>query len=124
MDSILVFDDFKHCFRELDTSNYNDYLVVGSVFFTIFSIPVGLLLGFLIAKYGFNWLVEQGNLVSVSYTHLDVYKRQEYIQGIKEYENTNVEQPAVDTSEYLYDIDFSDVVGQESIKRGMEIRCV
>lgn len=42
----------------------------------------------------------------------------EYIQGIKEYENTNVEQPAVDTSEYLYDIDFSDVVGQESIKRG------
>lgn len=39
----------------------------------------------------------------------------EYIQGIKEYENTNVEQPAVDTSEYLYDIDFSDVVGQESI---------
>lgn len=45
----------------------------------------------------------------------------EYIQGIKEYENTNVEQPAVDTSEYLYDIDFSDVVGQESIKRGMEI---
>lgn len=34
MDSILVFDDFKHCFRELDTSNYNDDLVVGSVFFT------------------------------------------------------------------------------------------
>ena len=33
MDSILVFDDFKHCFRELDTSNYNDDLVVGSVFF-------------------------------------------------------------------------------------------
>ena len=29
MDSILVFDDFKHCFRELDTSNYNDDLVVG-----------------------------------------------------------------------------------------------
>ena len=28
MDSILVFDDFKHCFRELDTSNYNDDLVV------------------------------------------------------------------------------------------------
>ncbi len=26
MDSILVFDDFKHCFRELDTSNYNDDL--------------------------------------------------------------------------------------------------
>ena len=48
----------------------------------------------------------------------------EYIQGIKEYENTNVEQPAVDTSEYLYDIDFSDVVGQESIKRGMEIACI
>ena len=34
MDSILVFDDFKHCFMELDTSNYNDDLVVGSVFFT------------------------------------------------------------------------------------------
>ena len=34
MDSILVFDDFKHCFRELDTLNYNDDLVVGSVFFT------------------------------------------------------------------------------------------
>lgn len=34
MDSILVFDDFKHYFRELDTSNYNDDLVVGSVFFT------------------------------------------------------------------------------------------
>lgn len=34
MDSILVFDDFKHCFRKLDTSNYNDDLVVGSVFFT------------------------------------------------------------------------------------------
>ena len=33
MNSILVFDDFKHCFRELDTSNYNDDLVVGSVFF-------------------------------------------------------------------------------------------
>lgn len=34
------------------------------IFLTIFSIPVGLLLGFLIAKCGFNWLVEQGNLVS------------------------------------------------------------
>ncbi len=34
------------------------------MFLTIFSIPVGLLLGFLIAKCGFNWLVEQGNLVS------------------------------------------------------------
>ena len=31
------------------------------IFLTIFSIPVGLLLGFLIAKCGFNWLVEQGN---------------------------------------------------------------
>ena len=28
------------------------------------SIPLGLLLGFLIAKVSFNWLVEQGNLVS------------------------------------------------------------
>ena len=46
------------------------------MFLTISSITVGLLLGFLIAKCGFNWLVEQGNLVSVSYTHLDVYKRQ------------------------------------------------
>lgn len=34
MNSILVFDDFKHSFRELDTSNYNDDLVVGTVFFT------------------------------------------------------------------------------------------
>ena len=34
------------------------------MFLTISSIPVGLLLGFLIAKCGFNWLVEQGNLVS------------------------------------------------------------
>ena len=34
------------------------------IFLTIFSIPVGLLFGFLIAKCGFNWLVEQGNLVS------------------------------------------------------------
>ena len=34
MDSILVFDDFKHCFRKIDTSNYNDDLVVGTVFFT------------------------------------------------------------------------------------------
>lgn len=34
MDSILVFDDFKHCFRKLDISNYNDDLVVGTVFFT------------------------------------------------------------------------------------------
>lgn len=28
------------------------------------SIPLGLLFGFLIAKVSFNWLVEQGNLVS------------------------------------------------------------
>lgn len=34
MDSIIVFDDFKRCFRELDASNYNDDLVVGTVFFT------------------------------------------------------------------------------------------
>ena len=34
------------------------------IFLTFFSIPVGLLFGFLIAKCGFNWLVEQGNLVS------------------------------------------------------------
>ena len=34
------------------------------MFLTISSIPVGSLLGFLIAKCGFNWLVEQGNLVS------------------------------------------------------------
>ncbi len=34
MDSIIVFDGFKRCFRELDASNYNDDLVVGTVFFT------------------------------------------------------------------------------------------
>ena len=34
MDSIIVFDNFKRCFRELDASNYNDDLVVGTVFFT------------------------------------------------------------------------------------------
>ena len=28
MDSIVVFDDYKRCFRELDSSNYNDDLVV------------------------------------------------------------------------------------------------
>ena len=33
MNSIVVFDDFKRCFRELDTSNYNDDLVVGTIFF-------------------------------------------------------------------------------------------
>ena len=37
------------------------------IFLTFFSIPVGLLFGFRIAKCGFNWLVEQGK---------DVYKRQ------------------------------------------------
>ena len=40
---------------------YEPYM---GIFLTIFSIPVGLLLGFLIANCGFNWLVEQGNLVS------------------------------------------------------------
>ena len=33
MDSIVVFDDYKRCFRELDSSNYNDDLVIGTVFF-------------------------------------------------------------------------------------------
>ena len=33
MDSIVVFDDYKRCFRELDSSNYDDDLVVGTVFF-------------------------------------------------------------------------------------------
>ena len=62
-------------------------------------------------------LVQGISVIGVS----SLQETMEYIQGIKEYENTNVRKPAVDTSEYLYDIDFSDVVGQESIKRGMEI---
>ena len=46
------------------------------IFLTIFSIPVGLLLGFLIAKYGFNWLVEQGNLVSTQTGSMGVQNQQ------------------------------------------------
>ncbi len=34
------------------------------IFLAVSSIPLGLLFGFLIAKCSFNWLVEQGNLVS------------------------------------------------------------
>ena len=41
-----------------------------------FSIPVGLLLGFLIAKCGFNWLVEQGNLVSTQTGSMGVQNQQ------------------------------------------------
>lgn len=33
MNSIAVFDDFKCCFRELDTTNYNDDIIVGVIFF-------------------------------------------------------------------------------------------
>lgn len=62
-------------------------------------------------------LVQGISVIGVS----SLQETMEYIQGIKEVENMNVKQPAVDTSEYMYDIDFSDVVGQESIKRGMEI---
>ena len=62
-------------------------------------------------------LVQGISVIGVS----SLQETMEYIQGIKEYENTNVKQPAGDASEYLYDIDFSDVAGQESIKRGMEI---
>lgn len=46
------------------------------IFLTIFSIPVGLLLGFLIAKCGFNWLVEQGNLVSTGTGSMGVPNQQ------------------------------------------------
>ena len=46
------------------------------IFLTIFSIPVGLLLGFLIAKCGFNWLVEQGNLVSTQTDAMGVQNQQ------------------------------------------------
>ena len=31
--SVLVYDDFHDCFRSLDTTNYNDDIVVGTVFF-------------------------------------------------------------------------------------------
>ncbi len=43
---------------------------------TISSIPVGLLFGFLIAKCGFNWLVEQGNLVSTGTGSMGVQNQQ------------------------------------------------
>ena len=46
------------------------------IFLTISSIPVGLLLGFLIAKCGFNWLVEQGNLVSTGTDSMGVQNQQ------------------------------------------------
>ena len=46
------------------------------IFLTFFSIPVGLLLGFLIAKCGFNWLVEQGNLVSTGTDSMGVQNQQ------------------------------------------------
>ena len=46
------------------------------MFLTISSIPVGLLLGFLIAKCGFNWLVEQGNLVSTGTGSMGVQNQQ------------------------------------------------
>ena len=46
------------------------------MFLTISSIPVGLLLGFLIAKCGFNWLVEQGNLVSTQIGSMGVQNQQ------------------------------------------------
>ena len=46
------------------------------MFLTISSIPVGLLLGFLIAKCGFNWLVEQGNLVSTGTSSMGVQNQQ------------------------------------------------
>ena len=46
------------------------------MFLTIFSIPVGLLFGFLIAKCGFNWLVEQGNLVSTQTGSMGVQNQQ------------------------------------------------
>lgn len=62
-------------------------------------------------------LVQGISVIGVS----SLQETMEYIQGIKEFANTNVKQPACDASEYMYDIDFSDVVGQESIKRGMEI---
>mgnify|MGYP001046405669 CR=1 FL=1 len=66
-------------------------------------------------------LVQGISVIGVSSLKETMEYIQGNIQGIKEYDNTNVRKPAVDTSEYLYDIDFSDVVGQESIKRGMEI---
>ena len=40
MDSVLVFDDFKLKFRELNTSNYNDDIIVGTVFFRRDSINI------------------------------------------------------------------------------------
>ena len=46
------------------------------MFLTFFSIPVGLLFGFLIAKCGFNWLVEQGNLVSTQTGSMEVQNQQ------------------------------------------------
>ena len=40
------------------------------------SIPLGLLFGFLIAKCGFNWLVEQGNLISTGTGSMGVQTQQ------------------------------------------------
>ena len=37
---LLVYDDFKGVFRKLDTNNYNDDIVVGTVFFQRSAISV------------------------------------------------------------------------------------
>lgn len=72
MDSILVFDDFKHCFRELDTSNYNDDLVVGSVFFTRDAINV-------IEKY-YRII---GYIICDAYKIIIIILRQSLMDGVK-----------------------------------------
>lgn len=69
MSSIAVFDDYKGCFRELDTSNYNDDLVVGTVFFTRDAINV-------IEKYyriiGYSICNEKGELYPIDVRTNDI----------------------------------------------------
>ena len=56
--------------------SYETIAVCGILILAIVLFSVGLLLGFLIAKCGFNWLVEQGNLVSTGTGSMGVQNQQ------------------------------------------------
>lgn len=63
MNSIAVFDDFKCCFRELDTTNYNDDIIVGVIFFRRDAINVinnyYIIIGYLICdENGVNYPID------------------------------------------------------------------